>query len=98
MEYRVGWSTEKEIELRQQVRRNGVSFPECIIAIENGDILGDLSHPTRPGQRILILAIEFYAYVVPYVVESDGTFFLKTVFPSRKFTAKYFDRGSQDDE
>ena len=63
-----------------------------MVAIEEGRVLDDLPHPVRDNQRLLVLAIEGYAYVVPYVTETDGGLFLKTVFPSRKHTAIYFTR------
>ena len=50
-----------------------------------------LPHPTRAHRRLLILNIERYAYVVPFVLEEDGSWFLKTVFPSRKHTAIYIE-------
>jgi len=40
------------------------------------------------------VAIEDYAYLVPYV-ENDQEIFLKTVIPSRKATKQYLER---DDE
>ncbi|WJR66535.1 hypothetical protein QTA58_20335 [Neorhizobium sp. CSC1952] len=41
-----------------------------------------------PHQRQLIIEIEAYAFVVPYVETEDGIF-LKTFFPSRKATRDY---------
>jgi len=36
--------------------------------------------------------MEEYAYIVPFVVQDDEIF-LKTIFPSRKFTKMYFNKG-----
>ena len=55
-------------------------------------MLDELPRPTRDKQRLLVLAIEGYAYVVPYIAEPDGGLFLKTVFPSCKYTAIYLRR------
>lgn len=44
---------------------------------------------TTPGQRIMVIGIANYAYLVPYV-ENDEELFLKTIIPSRKATQKYF--------
>jgi hypothetical protein len=46
-----------------------------------------------PHQRIFIVRIGSYAYLVPYVEDEHG-YFLKTVIPSRKFTRIYLG-GSQ---
>ena len=40
-------------------------------------------------QRIAVIEIGDYAYLVPYVETEAGDFFLKTVIPSRKATRKY---------
>ncbi len=84
----IRWNTEKAKLLQEDKTRNKVSFEECVVAIEEGRILADLPHPTRKNQNLLVLEINGYAYVVPYVTEEDGIF-LKTVFPSRRHTAKY---------
>jgi hypothetical protein len=86
----ISWSPEKAVFLRNDVLRNGVGFEECLAAIDAGRVLDDLPNPSPqyPHQRMLILNIDNYAYAVPYV-ESDGYAFLKTVFPSRKYTAIY---------
>ena len=59
-----------------------------MLAIENGDVLDVLRHPSEGcyrKQRILVVAVKGYAYLVPCVEEPDG-YFLKTVIPSRKAT------------
>ena len=86
----VRWSDEKDLLLRSDPTRGGIGLAECAVAIEEGRILDDLPNPIRAGQRILVLEIDDYAYVVPCVTEGD-TIFLKTMFPSRKHTAKYLD-------
>lgn len=78
------WDTEKAKLLEQDGDRN-ISFERCIVAIENGDILANIENPSRDGQKILVLEIDNYAYVVPYV-EDDEARYLKTIFPSRKYT------------
>jgi hypothetical protein len=91
---RLLWNPEKEQKLLASHDRGGVTFADCVVAIEEGRVLDDLPHPTRSHQRLLILSIENYAYVVPYVTEPDGSLFLKTVFPSRKHTALYLRRST----
>lgn len=85
----VRWNIEKAKTLHTHEDRKGVGFEDCVIAIEEGRVLDDLPHPSRENQRIFILEINGYAHVVPYVLEEDGTHFLKTVFPSRKYHAQY---------
>jgi hypothetical protein len=86
----IRWSTEKDMLLRSDPTRGGVGLAECAVAIEEGRILDDLPHPVRAGQRIFVLDIGNYAYVVPYVTEGE-VIFLKTMFPSRKHTWKYLE-------
>lgn len=88
----IKWNAEKEKQLQEDETRSRVSFPDCVIAIEEGRVLDNLAHPTRDNQRILLLNIEDYAYVVPYVLEEDGSWFLKTVFLGRKHTVLYLTR------
>jgi uncharacterized DUF497 family protein len=69
----------------------GVSFEEVVFHIQNGDVLDVIRHPnlTRyPKQQMIVLNIEGYVYLVPYIKER-GTRFLKTIIPSRKATKEY---------
>lgn len=57
----------------------------------NDSLLDDMKHPNTvkyPDQRLFVVDIDGYAYLVPYV-ESRETYFLKTVIPSRKATRQY---------
>ncbi|HCZ10659.1 MAG TPA: hypothetical protein DHV16_00050 [Nitrospiraceae bacterium] len=59
--------------------------------MERGDVLETIEHPNQdkyPGQKIATVKIGDYAYLVPYVQESEDIF-LKTIIPSRKATNKY---------
>ena len=87
------WSSHKNQEL---ILDRAISFEKAIFYIENGGLLDDIVHPNKsdyPNQRIFILRIEDYVYLVPYV-ETDSEIFLKTIIPSRKFTKKYLGGGS----
>jgi len=79
------WSSEKN-ELLKQVRE--ISFEEIVYLIESDRIIGIEQHPGRPNQKLYILEINHYAYIVPFV-ETEETIFLKTAFPSRKYTKRY---------
>ena len=87
------WSSQKN---QQLIEERGRSFEEAIFHIENGGLLNDICHPNAvdyPHQKIFIVAIDQYAYLVPYV-ETEEEIFLKTVIPSRKFTKLYLRGGS----
>ena len=86
------WDSEKNYQL---IEERGRSFEEAVFHIENGGLLDDICHPNAleyPHQKIFIVAIDDYAYLVPYV-ETEEEIFLKTVIPIRKFTKLYL-RGS----
>jgi uncharacterized DUF497 family protein len=85
------WSDEKNASL---LARRGLSFERIIIAIEAGGLIDELSHPNEaryPDQRILVVDIDGYAVLVPYV-EGDDHLFLKTIIPSRTATRDYLRR------
>jgi hypothetical protein len=71
-------------------KTRNISFEEIVIAIENDDVLDILENPAPQykNQIIIIVNVEDYAYVVP-AVKTEREYFLKTIFPSRKFTNKY---------
>jgi hypothetical protein len=55
--------------------------------------LDDRAHPNAEQyghQRQLVVEIDEYAWVAPYV-ESEDEVFLKTFFPSRKATKEYLE-------
>lgn len=82
------WNPEKNATL---IRERGISFEEIVFHIEKGDVLDLLEHPNRkryPDQRVFVVDVEGYAYVVPFV-EDEVEVFLKTIIPSRKATRKY---------
>ena len=61
------------------------------MAIEEGNILDIVEHINKekyPRQKIFIVDIDHYAYLVPFV-EDKESIFLKTIIPSRKLTKKY---------
>lgn len=87
---KIVWSSEKAKILRKDAARGKVGFEDCVVALEEGRVLDDISNPgsNYSHQRMFVLEINNYAYIVPYV-ESEEEIFLKTVFPSRKHTAIY---------
>lgn len=79
------WSVEKNEVLK---RTRGLSFEEIVFLIDSGKILGVEENPARPDQKIYILEIDNYAVVVPFV-ERENEIFLKTAFPSRKYSKRF---------
>jgi uncharacterized DUF497 family protein len=91
------WNPEKNEELRTE---RGLTFEAVVVAIESGGLLDILSHPNPkkyPRQRILVVELNRYVHLVPFVEES-GHFFLKTIIPSRKATREYLKPGEKDVE
>ena len=89
------WSPEKNEQLQLD---RGISFENMVVAIESGGLLDILAHPNLakyPKQKMLVVASDGYAYLVPFV-EEDDHFFLKTVIPSRKATRDYVNQGETD--
>ena len=90
------WNTEKNQLLRAE--RN-ISFEEVVFHIEKQHVLDIVEHPNQDrykGQKIFIINIDNYAYLVPFV-ESEQEIFLKTIIPSRKATEQYL-RGQDPNE
>ena len=81
------WDNEKNALLKNR----GVCFEQVVILMERGDVLDTIEHPNQnryPGQKIAMVMIDNYVYLVPYV-ENNEKIFLKTIIPSRKATNKY---------
>ncbi|MDF5719740.1 MAG: BrnT family toxin [Rhizonema sp. PD37] len=84
----IRWDLKKNEKLRSE---RGVSFEAVLAALETGNLLDDYIHPNQgkyPNQRLLVVQIEGYAYLIPYV-ETESELFLKTIIPSRKATKQY---------
>jgi uncharacterized DUF497 family protein len=82
------WDNEKN-ELLKSTR--GVCFEQVVLIMERGEVLDTIEHPNQeryPGQKIAVVMIDAYVYLVPYVVHNEEIF-LKTIIPSRKATNKY---------
>jgi uncharacterized DUF497 family protein len=88
------WDPKKEYWLSAE---RGLSFQHIIHHIESGDLLDIREHPNRdkyPNQRILIVRMDDYVYIVPYVQDGE-TLFLKTIIPSRKETKRYLNEDTK---
>ena len=68
-------------------KERGISFYQIIEAIAENGILLNVKHPNEekyPDQWMMIVNYNDYTYCVPYVLDGS-TYFLKTIFPNRKF-------------
>lgn len=89
MAFRIKFNEEKN-QLLKAIRN--ISFEDVLKALKKKKILADIAHPSKKyiHQRIYILEINNYAYVVPYVINRQKKeIFLKTIYASRVFTNMY---------
>ncbi len=84
----INWNPVKN---QQLIIERGISFEDVIFYLQQGALLDDIEHPINdkyPNQRIFVINIDNYIYLVPYV-ENQKEIFLKTVIPGRKATKQY---------
>jgi len=84
------WNEDKNAWLKVQ---RGVSFEEIVFHILHDGLLDVLEHPSPkryPSQKIFVVNVQRYIYLVPFV-ETEEIIFLKTIIPSRKMTKKYLE-------
>jgi uncharacterized DUF497 family protein len=84
----IRWNSEKSLSFKAE---RGVSFEEVLSAISQGGLITVMDHSNRAKyghQKMLVVAIRDYAYLVPYV-ESENEIFLKSIMPSRKATRDF---------
>ncbi len=85
------WNNDKNEQLKSE---RGISFEQIVFLILNDRILDIVEHPNKSkygDQRMYVINVDGYAYIVPFE-DRKGVRFLKTIFPSRKYTQKYFRR------
>ena len=90
------WNHDKNEQLKAE---RDISFEEIVLAVEADGLLDIVRHsnPGRyPKQRMFVVAVEEYAYLVPFVEEEDY-YFLKTIIPSRKATRDYLRKGGPNE-
>jgi uncharacterized DUF497 family protein len=89
------WDENKNILLKET--RN-ISFEEVVLSIANNKVLEVLEHPNKqkyPSQKMLIVEVREYAFIVPFV-EDNERYFLKTIYPAREATKKYLSKDKED--
>lgn len=90
------WSAAKNDQLKAE---RGLSFERVVVAIEADGLLDVLAHsnPKKyPRQRVLVVAFDGYAHLIPCVQE-DEYYFLKTIIPSRKASRDYLLKDESDE-
>ena len=78
------------------IEGRSVSFEDIVSALNSGKLLDIIAHPNElkyPNQKIYIVNLNGYVYLVPFLRKNTQTIFLKTIFPSRKLTKKYLGDG-----
>ena len=73
------------------INERKISFEDIIVNINLGNELDIYDHPNQqkyPNQKISVVQVEDYVYLVPFI-ENDEEIFLKTIIPSRKATKQY---------
>jgi len=91
------WDNEKNEKLKLE---RGISFEKVVLYIEHGWLLDTIKHPNRKDysdQKIFIVNIDDYAYLVPFI-ENEKEVFLKTIITSRKLTKKYLREGGKNEK
>jgi len=90
------WDNEKNDSLREEP---GISFEEIVFHIAQGHILDILEHPNQErygAQRIFVINVDGYAYLVPFL-ETEEEVVLRTIIPSRKATRGYLGEEKEDE-
>ena len=60
-------------------------------------LMGNTATDLTAGQQIIVVEINEYAYLVPFVESQEGKF-LKTIIPSRKATRDYLGGKNEQDK
>ncbi len=84
----INWNPDKN---RKLIEKRGISFEKIVLSLQSGCLPDDVVHLNKEKhshQRVFIVEIDDYAYLVPYI-ENDEEIFLKTAMPSRKATKQY---------
>ncbi len=82
------WNREKNLLLKEE---RGICFEDITIAINEDRVVDIIDHPNQaqyPTQKIYIINVNNYIYMVPFVRDEESIF-LKTIIPSRKMKKLY---------
>jgi uncharacterized DUF497 family protein len=93
----IRWDDDKNEWLKCHRR---VCFEQIVALFEQSALLEIVDNPNQekyPEQKIAIVEIEGYAYLVPYEQRGDEIE-LKTIIPSRKATKVYLGESHEKDD
>lgn len=82
------WNEDKNRRLKDE---REIGFEDILLAIIEKGLLDILEHPNQdkyPNQKFLVVKVNNYVYLVPFI-EDQEKIFLKTIIPSRKATKHY---------
>ena len=82
------WNHDKNEWLK---KNRAICFEDIVLRVNSDHVLSIANHPNQekyPGQKIMIINVDGYAYMVPFILQEKGIF-LKTIIPSRKYTKKF---------
>ena len=77
----IKWNPTKSRRLK---RTRGASFEEILAS----NLVDTCDHPNRSDQKVMLYKYKNYLWVVPFV-ETETEIFLKTLYPSRRYTKLY---------
>jgi hypothetical protein len=73
------------------LKERQISFEEVISILDTVGPLDILDHHNKkdyPSQKIYVVEVDGYVYLVPFIKQGNEVF-LKTIFPNRKMNKKY---------
>ena len=68
-------------------RARNLSFEMVELELRKDKFIGPIKNKAHPNQHIIIVSLNNYPCIVPFVVDGD-IWFLKTIYPSRKYKGK----------
>ena len=77
----ITWNSLKSKRLK---RLRDTSFEDIV----NAELIDIKEHPKKDNQNIMLFRYRKYIWIVPYI-ENEDQIFLKTLYPSRKYTKLY---------
>jgi len=78
----IRWNLLKSERLK---KTRGVSLEDIL----RGKLVAVKKNPARKDQNIMLFEYKRYIWIVPFIIEENGDLFLKTLFPSRKYTKMF---------
>ncbi len=90
----VGYSIRFDEKKNQLLKASrDVCFDGVVDAIEQNRLVGNIKHFKKdkyPNRYLFLVEVNNYIYIVPYLKDiKKKELYLKTVYPSRKFTKMY---------